>query len=136
MAKTVLIVDDVAFVRHTLRDIFQEAGFLVVGEACDGIEAIQQYEKLRPDLVTMDLVMPKLSGIDATRQIVKINGAARVLIISAMGQESLVMEGVNAGARDFLLKPFTAMDVIRAAQHVLQENTPAGRQAANQAKQN
>ena len=111
MAKTVLIVDDVAFVRKTLTDILTEAHYQVVGEAADGAQAIELYAKLRPDLVTMDVVMPRMSGIDATRKILKADKDARIVIISAMGQESLVMEAINVGAKDYILKPFSSMDV-------------------------
>jgi two-component system, chemotaxis family, chemotaxis protein CheY len=119
MAKTVLIVDDVAFVRKTLGDILTEAHYQVVGEAADGMEAVDLYGKLRPDLVTMDVVMPKMSGIEATRKIIKADKNAKVVIISAMGQEALVMEAINVGARDYILKPFTADDVLKTVERAL-----------------
>src|SRR5438045_1142566 len=102
MAQTVLIVDDIEFVRKTLREILTEANYDVVGEAADGQEATELYAKLRPNVVTMDVVMPGMSGIEATRKIVKMDKTARVVIISAMGQESLIMEAINAGARDYI----------------------------------
>jgi two-component system chemotaxis response regulator CheY len=119
MAKTVLIVDDVPFVRATLAEILTEAHYVVIGEAADGIEAVEMYGKLRPDVVTMDIVMPKMSGIDATRRIVKADKDACVVIVSAMGQESLVMEAVNVGAKDYILKPFSAADVLKTLERAL-----------------
>ncbi len=123
--KTVLIVDDVAFVRQTLREIFTEAGYRVVGEASDGAEAVDLYSQLNPDVVTMDVVMPQMSGIDATRRIVKTDASARVVIISAMGQENLVMEAINVGARDYILKPFTAADVLKTIERALVDENAA-----------
>ena len=119
MSKTVLIVDDVAFVRKTLTDILTEAHYQVVGEASDGAQALDLYTKLRPDLVTMDIVMPNMSGIDATKKILKADKDARVIIISAMGQESLVMEAINVGAKDYILKPFSSMDVLKTLERAM-----------------
>ena len=130
MAKTVLIVDDVAFVRKTLSDILTEAHYRVVGEAADGVEAVQMYQQVRPDIVTMDVVMPQMSGIEATRKIVKMDKNAKVVIISAMGQESLVMEAINVGAKDYILKPFSSQDVLKTVERALQgDASPVGRAA-------
>jgi two-component system chemotaxis response regulator CheY len=119
MAKTVLIVDDIAFVRKTLTDILIQAHYQVVGEAADGADAVHLYSKLRPDIVTMDIVMPLMSGIDASRKILKLDKNAKIVIISAMGQENLVMEAINVGAKDYILKPFTAADVIKTVEKAL-----------------
>jgi two-component system chemotaxis response regulator CheY len=132
--KTVLIVDDVAFVRHTLREIFTEAGYRVVGEASDGAEAVNLYAQVKPDVVTMDIVMPQMSGIDATRRIVKSDMTARVVIISAMGQENLVMEAINVGAKDYILKPFTASDVLKTIERALTDEVPAYSRNTREAK--
>jgi two-component system chemotaxis response regulator CheY len=121
MATTVLIVDDVAFVRKTLTEIFTAANYQVVGEASDGNQAVQQYIRLRPDVVTMDIVMPGMGGIEATRRILAMDKEACIVMISAMAQENLVMEAINVGARDFILKPFTAGDVIRTVQNAYSE---------------
>lgn len=111
MTKTVLIVDDVAFVRTTLGEILTDAGYTVVGEAADGHEAVEKWRALRPSLVTMDVVMPKLGGIDATKQILKQDKNAIVVMISAMDQIHLVMEAINAGAKDYIQKPFHSEDI-------------------------
>ena len=119
--KRVLIVDDTLFMRNTLRDIFTSAGFSVVGEADDGVQAVSLFRELKPDLVTMDIVMPYKSGIDATREIVQIDPAAVVVMCSALGQESLVMEAIEAGATDFIVKPFRGEDVLAVVRKVLGE---------------
>lgn len=128
MSRKVLIVDDVAFVRKTLNDLLTQAGYQVVGEASDGTEAVTQYALLKPDLVTMDVVMPQMSGIEATRKIIKMDKDARVIIISAMGQENLVMEAINVGAKDYVLKPFSSNDVLKTIERAL-GNGPQPREA-------
>lgn len=119
MSRTVLIVDDVAFVRKTLAAILTQAHYQVVGEAEDGEQAVEMYKRLRPDIVTMDVVMPRMSGIEATRKICKSDADARVVIISAMGQENLIMEAINAGAKDYILKPFNPRDVVVTVEHAI-----------------
>jgi len=121
MAKRVLIVDDASFMRNMLREILVEAGYQVVGEASHGVEAVQRHRELKPDLTTMDIVMPYRNGVDATRDIVRADAQARVVICSALGQEAQVLEALEAGAADFLVKPFRAEDVLSVVRKVLGE---------------
>ena len=119
MSHTVLICDDAIFMRTMVGDILTQAGFEVVGEAETGLQAVEKYKQLRPDLVTMDIVMPFKSGIEATREILKFDSSAVVIMCSALGQESLVMEAIEAGASDFIVKPFRAEDVLAVVKKVL-----------------
>lgn len=119
MSPTVLVCDDAAFMRITLRDILAQAGFEVIGEAATGSQAIQRYQELRPDLVTMDIVMPELDGIEAVRRIIDFDPSARILMCSAMGQQSLLIEAIRAGAKDFVVKPFQPSRVLEAVHRVL-----------------
>ena len=119
MAQRVLVCDDAIFMRTMISDILTGAGYEVVGEAETGLQAIERYRNLRPDLVTMDIVMPDLGGIDAGREIVKEDANAKILICSAMGQQALVVEAIQAGAKDFVVKPFQPSRVLEAVQRVL-----------------
>jgi two-component system chemotaxis response regulator CheY len=119
MAKRVLVVDDAIFMRNMIKDIFSGGGFEVVGEAANGLEAVEKYRELRPDLTTMDIIMPFRSGIDATRDIVKQDPKAVIVMCSALGQESLVMDAIEAGASDFIVKPFKSADVLNVVKKVL-----------------
>ncbi len=119
MPKRVLVVDDAIFMRNMIKDIFASGGYEVVGEAANGLEAVERYRELKPDLTTMDIVMPFKSGIEATREIVKLDQRAVILMCSALGQESLVMEAIEAGATDFIVKPFRTDDVLAVAKKVL-----------------
>ena len=109
--KQVLIVDDALFMRNLLRDIFETDGWQVVAEAENGQQAVEQYAAHQPDLVTMDIVMPEMGGIDALEQILASDPAATIVMCSALGQESMVMQAINAGARDFIVKPFQEQQV-------------------------
>jgi two-component system chemotaxis response regulator CheY len=115
----VLVCDDAIFMRTMISDILSQAGYEVVGEAETGVQAVEKFKDLKPDLVTMDIVMPDMGGIDAVREIVKIDPDARVLMCSAMGQQALVVEAIQAGAKDFVVKPFQPSRVLEAVQRVL-----------------
>jgi two-component system, chemotaxis family, chemotaxis protein CheY len=104
--KKVLIADDASFMRQMIRDIIEPEGWEVVGEASDGVDVVDKYKKLHPDVVMMDIVMPKRSGIDAVKAIKAEDPGARVVMCSALGQEALVTEAIQAGAKDFIVKPF------------------------------
>jgi len=118
MGMKVLIVDDANFMRTMLGDILSAGGFDVLGEAKDGVEAVEQYKKLKPDITTMDIVMPLKSGIDAVKEIVAIDKNAKIVMCSALGQESLVIEAINAGAKDYIVKPFEPEKVIEVVKKV------------------
>jgi two-component system, chemotaxis family, chemotaxis protein CheY len=119
MAPSVLIVDDALFMRMMIKDILSKDGFEIVGEAENGVEAVKKYAELHPDLVTMDIVMPEMDGIEAVRNIIKIDPGARVLMCSAMGQQPLVVEALEAGAKDFIIKPFQPAKVVEAVRKAL-----------------
>ena len=118
MAK-VLIADDAAFMRMMLKDILTKNGYDVVGEAANGNEAVEKFEQLTPDLVTMDITMPQCDGIAALKQIMTMNPAAKVIMCSAMGQQAMVIESIQAGAKDFIVKPFQPQRVIESISKVL-----------------
>jgi two-component system chemotaxis response regulator CheY len=113
------VCDDAIFMRTMISDILTGAGYEVVGEAESGVQAIERYRSLHPDLVTMDIVMPDMGGIDAVRQIVKEDANAKILMCRAMGQQALVVEAIQAGAKDFVVKPFQPSRVLEAVQRVL-----------------
>ena len=117
----VLIADDASFMRQMIREIIEPEGHEVVGEATNGIEAVDLFKQLAPDLVTMDIVMPKRSGIDAVKRILADHPTACVVMCSALGQESHVMEALQAGARDFIVKPFKPDSVIATLKKVLEK---------------
>jgi two-component system, chemotaxis family, chemotaxis protein CheY len=119
VSHTVLICDDAIFMRTMVGDILQQAGFEIVGEAETGLQAVEKYKQLRPDLVTMDIVMPDMGGIDAVREITRFDPQAKILMCSAMGQQALVVEAIQAGARDFVVKPFQPSRVLEAVPRVL-----------------
>ena len=119
MTHTVLICDDAPYMRSLLRDILERGGMEVVGEAANGAEAVAKYQAVRPDIVTMDIVMPEMGGLEALRAIVEQDGRARILMCSAMEESGLVAEALEAGAAGFITKPFKASGVLEAIKRVL-----------------
>jgi two-component system chemotaxis response regulator CheY len=119
VAHTVLVCDDAIFMRTMITDILTQAGYEVIGEAESGAQAVEKFRQLRPDLVTMDIVMPDMGGIEAVREICKENPEAKILMCSAMGQQALVVEAIQAGAKDFVVKPFQPSRVLEAVQRLL-----------------
>lgn len=119
MAKRVLIVDDAAFMRMMIKDILSKNGYEVAGEADNGVKAVEKYKELTPDLVLMDITMPEMNGIDAVKNIKAIDPGAKIVMCSAMGQQAMVIESIQAGARDFIVKPFQADRVLEAVRKVI-----------------
>ena len=114
-----MVVDDASFMRSMIRDIFSHGPFVIAGEAENGMEAVRMYRELRPSLTTMDIVMPQMDGLTALREILKLDTTAKVVMCSALGQESLIAEAIDAGARDFIVKPFQPSRVLKVVQSVL-----------------
>ncbi|MFJ5670866.1 response regulator [Bacillus safensis] len=119
MATKVLIVDDAAFMRMMIKDILVKNGFDVVGEAENGVQAVEKYKETSPDLVTMDITMPEMDGITALKEIKQIDASAKIIMCSAMGQQSMVIDAIQAGAKDFIVKPFQADRVLEAINKTL-----------------
>jgi two-component system chemotaxis response regulator CheY len=113
MAK-VLIVDDAAFMRIQIKNMLSKNGYEVAGEAENGLMAVERYKELMPDVVTMDITMPEMSGLDALREIIKIDPGAKVVMVSAMGQEAMVRDAILSGAKGFIVKPFKEEGIIAA----------------------
>jgi two-component system chemotaxis response regulator CheY len=118
--KKVLIVDDTKFMRDILKNILKKKDLEIIGEASNGKEAVLKYQELKPDLVTMDIIMPEMDGIEAVKKIIQVDPSARILMCSAMGQQALVIEAIQAGARDFVIKPFQPARVLEAVDRALQ----------------
>ena len=117
--KNILVVDDAAFMRMMVKDILTKNGFDVVGEAENGLVAIEKFKEVSPDLVIMDITMPEMDGIQAVKEIKKINSGAKVIMCSAMGQQAMVIEAIQAGAKDFIVKPFQQDRVLEAIEKAL-----------------
>ncbi len=119
MGKNILIVDDAAFMRMMIKDILSKNGYTVAGEAENGVKAVEKYNEVKPDLVLMDITMPEKDGIQALKEIKAIDPKAQVIMCSAMGQQAMVIESIQAGAKDFIVKPFQADRVIEAVKKVV-----------------
>jgi two-component system chemotaxis response regulator CheY len=119
MANRILVVDDAAFMRMMIRDILTKNGFEVCGEANDGAQAIEKFKEVKPDLITMDITMPEMDGIAALKEIKKLDPNAKVVMCSAMGQQAMVIDAIQAGAKDFIVKPFQPDRVIEAIKKTL-----------------
>ncbi len=120
MKYKVLVCDDAEFMRTLIKDVLLKGGYEIAGEAENGLEAVEKYKALKPDLVTMDIVMPIKSGIDALKEIVAYDPKAKVVMCSALGQEILVMDAIEAGAKDFIVKPFTEENVLEVIGKVIE----------------
>ena len=112
--KKVLIVDDASFMRVSIKNILTKNGFEVVGEANNGLIGLQKYQELNPDIVTMDITMPEMDGLTSLKKILSVDPSAKVVMVSAMGQESMVREAIVAGAKGFIVKPFKEESIISA----------------------
>ncbi len=119
MAKNILICDDAAFMRMMIKDILTKNGYNVAGEAENGAKAVEKYNELKPDLVLMDITMPEMDGIQALKKIKEADSSALIIMCSAMGQQAMVIESIQAGAKDFIVKPFQADRVIEAVKKVV-----------------
>jgi len=117
----ILVADDASFMRQMIREIVEAEGHEVVGEASDGDEAVEEFKRLHPDVVTMDIVMPRRSGIDAVKGIVALDPSVCIVMCSALGQETLVKEALQAGAKDFIVKPFKPDAVVATLGKVLEK---------------
>ena len=119
MANSILICDDAAFMRMMIKDILTKNGYIIAGEAENGIKAVEKYKEVKPDLVLMDITMPELDGIGALKQIKELDPNASVIMCSAMGQQAMVVEAIQSGAKDFIVKPFQADRVLEAVKRVM-----------------
>jgi two-component system chemotaxis response regulator CheY len=119
MGKKIMLVDDTKFMRMMLANILKPKGYEIIAEAEDGLDAIDKYKQFKPDLVTMDIVMPHMDGIEAVKNIVATDSGAKVIMVTAVGQDSKVKEAIEAGARGYIVKPFQAPQVIEEVEKIL-----------------
>lgn len=127
MGKRILVVDDAAFMRMMIKNIVTKQGYEVAGEAENGKQAVVLYSELKPDLVTMDITMPEMDGIESVKAIRSIDPGANIIMCSAMGQQTLVMDAIQAGAKDFIVKPFQQERILQAIERVLSRSQQAAR---------
>ena len=119
MAKNILICDDAAFMRMMIKDILTKNGYEIAAEAENGQKAVEKYAEVKPDLVLMDITMPEMDGIQSLKKIKELDPAANVIMCSAMGQQAMVIEAIQSGAKDFIVKPFQAERVLEAVKKVV-----------------
>ncbi len=119
MSTRILLADDLSFMRMVQKEILEEKGYEVVGEASDGIEAIEKYKALRPDIVILDITMPNMNGLEAMHKIFDIDRSARIIMCSALGQQQLIVEAIKAGVKDFIVKPFKPERMLSAIEKAL-----------------
>ena len=119
MAGRILIVDDAAFMRMMIKDVITKNGFEVAGEAVNGMDAVDKYKETKPDLVLMDITMPEMDGLQALKKIREDDGDAKIIMCSAMGQQAMVIEAIQSGAKDFIVKPFQPDRILEAVKKVL-----------------
>lgn len=119
MAKNILVCDDAAFMRMMIKDILTKNGYNVVAEAENGLKAVEKFNEAKPDLVLMDITMPEMDGLQALKEIKKLDGDAKIIMCSAMGQQAMVIESIQSGAKDFIVKPFQADRVLEAVKKVV-----------------
>lgn len=123
MATKVLVVDDAPFIREVVRQVLTSSGFEIIGEAGDGVEAVSMADALKPDLILMDLVMPQMSGIEATKEILKANPSQKIIAFSTLDQHTMVMRAIDAGCIHYITKPFKRDELIDAIKSSLKKDT-------------
>ena len=117
---TVLVVDDALFMRTTMKRMLENHQFEIIGEAANGFEAIEQYNKLQPDVVTMDITMPGMTGIEAVKEIISKDPSAKIVMVTALGQQKLIVDALESGAKDFITKPFDPVQLVQVLRNVVE----------------